>query len=136
MDNKKWGKRFSTIFWWSFAILPLIVALIQFIGYHLTFNSGITSAAELASYHSNINGDFTYILNYVFIDAEYPFETLQITFIRDMFIDLLENIGVADFKFAYLFGWMCSVFFYHVIFDVSVWIFRMLHSWLDRWCCE
>lgn len=137
MDNKKWGKRFSTIFWWSLAILPLIVVLIQFIGYHLTFNSGISNASDLANYHMDYEaGDFTYLLYYYFEDSYYSISNWIIRPIRDMYFSLFRVLNITDSTIAYLLSWMTSVFFYHVIFDVSVWIFKMLHSWLDRWCCE
>ena len=46
MDNKKWYKKFATIFWWAFTIMPLLVALIYFIGYHLTFTSRSNTTIE------------------------------------------------------------------------------------------
>lgn len=133
MDNKKWGKRFSTIFWWSLAILPFVIPLIQFIGYHLTFNSGITSASDLASYHDNSIGQFDYFL----LKFNNNWKNFSISYIRDMFSALFSQFGFSDNVATILYGsfsWMCTVFFFHVVFDVSVWLFRILHSWLERWC--
>ena len=66
MDNKKWYKRFAVVFWWSFTILPLLCFIIYFIGYHLTFNSGISSSTDLTLYHENglnINVILTNVMN-------------------------------------------------------------------------
>lgn len=138
MDNKRWGKRFSTIFWWSLAILPLIIVLIYFVGYHLTFNSGITSQNELALYHNNQYGSFAYIFEKVlFGDEPFSFYEMQLPYINTMYYNLF-NLLEIDYTscLASLFGWMTSVFFYHVIFDVAVWIFRFCHNLMERWCSE
>ena len=138
MDNKRWYSRFGTIFWWSLAILPLIVALIQFIGFHLTFNSGITSATELANYHANSNGDFIQILSYYLNYAGSTFFDFQLSFIYDMFFALFQQLNMDQiglYSMATLFGWMTSVAFYHVLFDFAVWIFNWIHSFFERWGC-
>lgn len=138
MDNKKWGKRFSTIFWWTLTILPLIIALIYFIGYHFTFNSGITSATDLASYHVNVNGSYLDYLSEICFNNEYSFITfdpLCLPFIKDMFSSLFSTLDIDYYDFfPVLFSWMASVQLYHVMYDVCVWIFRIIHSWLERWC--
>ena len=85
MDNKKWYKRFGTLFWWFFTILPLIIALFYFIGYHLTFNSGISSASDLANYHANTLGMFEYGLG----NALDFLNNISLPFLNDTFIDLI-----------------------------------------------
>ena len=140
MDNKRWGKRFSTIFWWSLTILPLIVALIYFIGYHLTFNSGINTAQELADYHSHVNGNFLYILdNYIRFanNNGNVFELFTLPFLRIAFTNLFTSLSVSkNVLLGALFGWMASVQMYHLLFDFFAWLPRLFHSWMDRWCVE
>lgn len=138
MDNKKWGKRFSTLFWWSLTILPLILALIYFIGYHLTFNSGISSAADLASYHSNSSGLFLEYLSKILEDTNFSFDMFGLPFIYDMFYDLFILLGISDEAtiLTSLFTWMASVQMYHLLFDFVAWLPRLIHSWMDRWCVE
>ena len=142
MDNKRWYSRFGTVFWWSLAILPLIVALIQFIGFHLTFNSGITNANELVTYHSNQNGNFNMILysyfgNGIYEDSFLLFGDYTFPPIYNMYFSLFD--GVFEFGDSLiivgLLSYMTSVAFYHVIFDFSVWIFNWIHSFFERWGC-
>lgn len=133
MDNKRWYSRFGTIFWWCLAILPLIVALIQFIGFHLTFNSGITSATDLADYHDNSLGIFHNIFSFYIEDF---FSSLVFPPIGLMFKNLFELFDINGSYYLWnLFGWMTSVAFYHVLFDFSVWIFNWIHALFDRWGC-
>ena len=135
MDNKRWYSRFGTIFWWSFAILPLIAVLIEFIGYHLTFNSGISTSADLIAYQSASQGSFIVI----FKKNLEVFSSFEISYLRTMFVNLFQRIGVNQFEssqyLAPLFAWMTSVAFYHVLFDFSVWIFNWIHSLFERWGC-
>ena len=143
MDNKRWYSRYGTIFWWTLAILPLIVALSQFIGFHLTFNSGITSANELVTYHSNNNGNFTWILYSYFNDGIYGNDSALL--FNNFIFPPIDNMyfSLFDGVFSYedptivvgLLSYMTSVAFYHVVFDFSVWIFNWIHSFFDRWGC-
>lgn len=137
MDNKRWYSRFGTIFWWCLAILPLIITLIYFIGYHLTFNSGITSALELSNYHSNSQGDFLYYLYTILTNSNITFDMYVPSFIYDMYYNLFDIFGLNGdyYILSALFGWMTSVAFYHVVFDFSVWIFNWIHSLFERWGC-
>lgn len=134
MDNKKWGSRFSTIFWWSLTILPLIIALIYFIGYHLTFNSGITTATDLIVYHKSSDGSFLYYLNNIFTEqGNFTFNTWSIYYFRIMFSSLFTNLGVTyGVTLARLFAWMTSVVFYHLLFDFIVWLPRWFHKIMGK----
>lgn len=128
MDNVKWYKKFATIFWWSLTILPLIVALIYFIGYHLTFNSGIAQASELASYHVNSYGLF----GYSFDSSLSYFNGFAITSLSDTFIDLFDLLDVNESAmFGYFFGYMLSIQIYHLLFDFLVFFVHMIHDFLD-----
>lgn len=137
MDNKRWGKRFSTIFWWCLTILPLLVILIQFIGYHLTFNSGISSASDLASYHSDSNGDFFVIFNLYLNPSFNKFNTFGMPFVRNAFLEVFNSLGISGASnLATLFGFMASVQIYHLLFDFFAWLPRLFHNWMERWCVE
>ena len=132
MDNRKWYKKIATIFWWVLTFLPLLVALIYFIGYHLTFNSGIATATELASYQANSYGNFGNILE-ANIDI---FTDFGINYLTTMFDTLFTIIGVnSTSMLATLFGWMLSIQVYHLLFDSLVFFIHLLHSYLDceRW---
>lgn len=135
MDNKKWYKRISTCFWFFLAILPFIVAIIQFIGYHLTFNSGISSATELADYHSNAAGTFYNILINLLTSWRY----FGIGFIYDAFYGLFTQLEFTGYYLMILsgcFGWFVSVYFYEVIVDFVVWLPKLIHSFMERWCTD
>ena len=134
MDNKRWYNRFATIFWWSLTILPLIIALIYFIGYHLTFNSGITTAQELITYHASSEGEFGHYLDIVLIDANsLDFEGMCLPFINNMFHDVFGLLDIDYFSaLSVLFGWMVSVQFYHLIFDFIVWLPQWFHRIMEK----
>ena len=128
MDNKKWYKKFGTIFWWVFTIMPLIVALIQFIGYHLTFNSGISSAVELANYHDNSIGNFYSILCSVLID----FGNFTMSSLIDVFSGLFDILGVTNnVVFGTLFAFMVSVQLYHLLYDVLICFIHLIHDFME-----
>ena len=132
MDNKKWYKKIATIFWWTLTFLPLLIALIYFIGYHLTFNSGIATATELASYHENIIGTF----ETAFINSNTFFSTLTISYLETMFTNLFDILGVTENQImGAFFGYMLSVQMYHLLFDCLVFFIHLLHSYTDceRW---
>ena len=129
MDNKKWYKRFGTLFWWAFTILPVIVALIQFTGYHLTFNSGISSATDLASYHNNSIGGFYNILANVLND----FDLINMSIFKTTFSNLFDLIGITNYSvFAILMSFMVSVQVYHLIFDLFAWLPMFFHKLLEK----
>lgn len=128
MDNKKWYKKFATIFWWAFTILPLLVALIYFTGYHLTFNSGIATAQNLADYHSLSNGNFFDYLLIVLND----FENITISSLSDMFKGMFNILGVSDnVSIGIFFGYMLSVQVYHLLFDCIVFFIHLIHQFMD-----
>ena len=134
MDNKKWYKKIATIFWWVLTILPVLIALIYFIGYHLTFNSGITEATELASYQSNSIGNYyTYLSNILQND----FNKFTIPSLANTFANLFNLLGITGRgPLGILFGYMLSIQLYHLLFDCLVFFIHLLHSFTDteRWC--
>lgn len=135
MDNKKWYKRISTCFWFFLAILPFVVAIIQFIGYHLTFNSGISSATDLADYHSIVTGSFDNIL----LSFLNNWKNYNISFIYDAFYGVFGQLGFSGNNLMILsgcFGWFASVYFIEVIVDFVIWLPRLIHSFMERWCTD
>ena len=132
MDNKKWYKKIATIFWWIMTILPVIIALIQFAGYHMTFNSGINQAQELADYHDLNSGNFYNIL----IATLGNFDNLTMNGIKTTFSGLFNLLSVSNYNdLGILFGYMLSIQMYHLLFDVLVFFIHMIHSYTDteRW---
>lgn len=133
MDNKKWSHRFSTIFWWTLTILPLIVALIWFIGYHLTFNSGITTANELNIYHQltyNGHSTFEYALVNSFIYDDFTFPFLY---------DMWENLFLIIFGegsdvslLSSLLAYMTTIQFIHLLYDFVVWLPKWCHKIMSK----
>lgn len=129
MDNKKWYKRFGTLFWWVFTILPLLVALIQFTGYHLTFNSGITSGSDLSAYHSLASGGYYNILTNTLND----FDFLNMSLFKLTFTSLFDICGVSNYTtLGILLSFMVSVQVYHLAFDIFSWLPRFFHKLLEK----
>ena len=129
MDNKKWYKRFGTIFWWLLTILPILVALIQFIGYHLIFNSGISVASDLANYHDLASGNYFDILSNTLAD----FDLISIDLFDNTFSDLFNIIGIDNYiTLGYLLSFMVSVQIYHLIFDLFAWLPMFFHKLLEK----
>lgn len=129
MDNRKMYKKIATLFWWILTALPLIVALLYFIGYHFAFNNGMATAVELASYHDDGFGNF-----YNFLDVNegivYDFGMSNLT---DMFQNLFRILGVADYVIlGSLFGYMLSIQVYHLLFDCLVFFIHLIHNFMDK----
>lgn len=129
MDNKKWSKRFGTIFWWAFTILPLLIALIQFTGYHLTFNSGIASASDLANYHDLSSGSFYNILTDTLTELDF----FNMSLFKTTFTNLFDIIGVNNYtSLSILLSFMVSIQIYHLIFDLFAWLPCFFHKMLEK----
>lgn len=131
MDNKAWYKRISTCFWFLLAMLPFIVALIQFIGYHLTFNSGITSASDLITYHSDVSGSFDNIL-LIFVNN---WKNFCFPFMFDLFNNLFSYMNLSGNALVIMsgcFSWFACVYFIELFVDFIVWLPRFFHGLLER----
>jgi hypothetical protein len=129
MDSKRFYKKISTLIWWVLAVLPLIIALIQFAGYHLTFNSGIASASDLSDYHNMTNGQFYTILESVLTH----FDFLTISFFKTSFSDLFNYLGIQSYSYlSILISYMLSVSIYHLIFDLFNWLPNFFHRILEK----
>ena len=128
MDNKKWYKRFGTIFWWVFAILPLLIALIYFIGYHLTFNSGITTALELSEYHTLSSGDYLTYLDSVCTDMSVWCPTILV----NGFSGLYGAFNVSSNTLNVICAWFVFSNIIHLLLDICVFVFHKMHCLLER----
>lgn len=138
MDNKKWSKKFSTIFWWVLAFLPLFTALISMLGYNFARLNGITSIQEISDYYGD-NGfnQFNYFLDLQFNQGQLgTFSNFIPSFLSDFYEDLFSIIiNDADKYFEtwwQLFAWATWIFILHVIFDIIVWLPCFLHDLIDR----
>lgn len=130
MDNKKWHKRIAEIFWWLLTALPILLFLIAIIG--MSINTHITSV-----------NDYTNIWSYYFdsysnTDILAPINfcgSLSIPILNNAFISFFEIFNISN-SFAtilgYIFGFMVSVQFYHLLFDIVAWLFIKLHCLLER----
>lgn len=131
MDNKKWYKKYATIFWFSLAIMPFIVALIEFIGGFLIHWTEITQYSDIKSYIMN-NNDFYSII----CGQATNFSNFTPSTIYHAYEDLFNIWGVIGGPryLAYLFGWFTFTYLIHVVVDILIWLPKLFHSWLDRWC--
>lgn len=131
VDNRKWYKRISTLFWWVLTFLPLVFMLISFIG--MSINNHITSSIDYENiwtyYFDNLSSD-TLWQPIVF------FGRISISFLVDMWKALFDFIGLNDISMvdtiSLLLGYMLSIQFYHLMFDITAWLFIKLHSLIER----
>ena len=62
--KRKWYKNIDVLFWFLVMALVFLIPLIHFIGYHLAFNSGISTATDLSTYQNNVDSSYFYYLKY------------------------------------------------------------------------
>lgn len=129
MDNKKWHKRFSTLFWWTLTVFPWLFLLITLVGaiVNVYQESAYLTASELSSYfYATFTG---------FVNGSAGFQMFVIPQVYNAFKSLFTNLGLnyTGFNYLpYLLGWMVSIQLYHLIFDVICWIFWWCHSLMER----
>lgn len=128
--KRKWYKNIDVLFWFLVMALVFLIPLIHFIGYHLAFNSGISTSADLTSYQNNVNSSYFYYLQYY---CENLFEKISFGFLNTMFSNLWDLIGVTDYQLlGVVFGYMCSVQFMHLCFDFICWLPKLADKYLHR----
>lgn len=128
MDNKKWYKRIATCFWFLLASMPIWFTALQCILIYLLHTDSL-SFTDIQSFISCIDYSTTLTTNSTIFSNYTP------TFIIDMWTDLFTTIGgITDNAFALCFAWFTWVYFIHILLDVAIWLPKMFHSWLDRWC--
>ena len=132
MDNKKWYKRTSTLFWFALATLPLIVSLFSFIGGYFIHWGDNTAYADINGYLTSNNFITSFENNCSY------FGNLTPSALKNAFVGLFNSFGGISTNgvnsLSYLFGWFSFTFLIHVIVDVVIWLPKLFHSWLDRWC--
>lgn len=128
MDNKKWYKRITTCFWFLLASMPIWLTAIQCILIYLIHTDSL-SLTDIQSFISSI--DYS---NYLTNNSNL-FISYTPTFITNMWTSVFNSIGgITDNAFALCFSWFTWVYLIHVLLDVAIWLPKMFHSWLDRWC--
>lgn len=129
MDNRNWYKKFGTIFWWVLTILPLIVAIIYFVGYHLTFNSGINSSSDLTQYHESFNSFASYFSNNYVIKLSAFIPSFILTPIDNLFVTIFDTTSnVSILTISCIFAWAVWVQLIHLFYDVVIWIPNFCHK--------
>lgn len=126
MTCKKFYKKVDITFWFIVMALPIIIFLIRFIG--LCFSgSHLTVLADINSLNSSISSS-TYSL---FSSTCQSFSVFGMSFISDIFSSLADDLQI-DIAFVYLFTYMASIVFYHLILDIIVFVPKFFHSFLRR----
>lgn len=130
-DNKKWGTRFSTIFWWALSILPFIYIMVVLIGCIANFNTlggtPVTSDTLTSCFNYSIQNAMQQCIN--------TFSIYCITDVVNALRSCFTHIGVSAPSFwGVTIGYMVTVACVHLVFDILVWLPNLAHYVLDRWC--
>ena len=128
MDNKKWYLRTATIFWFILSTLPLLITLINLIGFYINHYENLT-LTEINTLMNTFNFEtqFTNQCNY--------FSNFTPTLLNRTYQELFTNFGVAQ-NYLYIglfFAWFTWVYFIHVVIDIMLWLPKLFHKWLERW---
>ena len=110
---KKYYKKVDITFWFIMMSLPILIFLIRYVG--LCFSD--------SSISSN-----TYTL---FSSTCQSFSVFGMSFISDIFTSLATDLTI-DIAFVYLFTYMASIVFYHLLLDIIVFVPKFFHSFLRR----
>lgn len=136
MDNKKWSKRYSTIFWWVLAFLPLFACLIHYLGYNFAHLNAINDISEIKDYYNQYRGFSDFLVEQ--FSGDNSFTQFIPFFIINMFTNLFtliigNGVSFSDYShWCFLFGWAFWIFIVHVIFDLIIWLPCFLHELIDR----
>lgn len=128
MDNKKWYKKYMTLFWCTITILPFVFVLIYFISFHFGLNGGFTEALELETYQTSSYGS----ISYIFDEVANIFDSYTPQFITNIFSTIWTNtFSVSNTSMAIFISFMLWVQLVHLIFDFLVFFIHLVHSFLD-----
>ena len=106
--------------------LPIIVFLIRFIGL-CSSGSHLTALADIETLNSSISsGSYS-----LFSSTCEDFSIFGMSFISDIFTSLATDLHI-DIAFVYLFTYMASIVFYHLLLDIIVFVPKFFHSFLRR----
>ena len=132
LDNKKWYKKYATIFWFSLAIMPILITLIQTIGSYIIHWGDSVSYTDINSFLST-NGFWLFLE-----DNATRFGNFTPTTLKDAYSGLFNSWGGitqdSQLILGYIFGWFTFTYLIHIIVDVMIWLPKLFHSWLERWC--
>lgn len=131
LDNKKWYKKYATIFWFSLAIMPFIVALIEFIGGFIIHWTEITQYNDILNFIRNDNDFYSIICG-----QATNFSNFTPSALTNSYDELFTYWGVLGGHryLSYLFGWFTFTYMIHIVADILIWLPKLFHSWLERWC--
>lgn len=126
MKCKKFYRKCDIIFWFAIMALPIIIFLIRFVG--LCFSgSHLTTLSDINTLNSSISsGSYT-----LFSSICYDFSKFGMSFLSDMFTSLATDLQI-DIAYVYLFTYMASIIFYHLLLDIIVFVPKFFHSFLRR----
>ena len=123
---KKYYKKVDITFWFIIMALPILIFLIRYVG--LCFSgSHLTTLSDINSLNSSISSS-TYTL---FSSTCQSFSVFGMSFISDIFTSLATDLTI-DIAFVYLFTYMASIVFYHLLLDIIVFVPKFFHSFLRR----
>lgn len=126
MKCKKFYRKCDIIFWFAMMALPIIIFLIRFVG--LCFSgSHLTTLSDINTLNSSISsGSYS-----LFSSICYDFSKFGMSFLSDMFTSLATDLQI-DIAYVYLFTYMASIVFYHLLLDIIVFVPKFFHSFLRR----
>lgn len=123
---KKYYKKVDITFWFVMMALPIVIFLIRYVG--LCFSgSHLTTLNDINTLNSSISSN-TYTL---FSSTCQSFSVFGMSFISDIFTSLATDLHI-DIAFVYLFTYMASIVFYHLLLDIIVFVPKFFHSFLRR----
>lgn len=128
-DNKKYGKRFSTIFWWCLTIAPIIYAVGVFVAsiINIGFSNGSAHMTSTA-----FSGYFDYIGEYIG-NLTTPFENLIWGDLNSTISEVFTSIFNVNNGFLNMcFTWALQVQLLHILFDVMCYVPKFAHYLLEK----
>lgn len=131
MENKKWYKRTSTLFWFALATMPILITIIQTIGAYIIHWGDNVAFTDI--------NDFFYSNNFwsIFEGNATRFGNYTPSILRTSFNGLFASFGGitldSQVVLANIFGWFTFTYFIHLIVDIIVWLPKLFHKWLERW---
>lgn len=124
MDNKKWYKRASTLFWFLLASAPILLSFIGYIGQFLG-KVLVDSSVQVSDYYVTFD---IYL-----VEMKTLFITFTPQWLKDMFtnlFNLIDNTMALDF--AYCMAWFSWVYMLELMVDFIIWLPRWFHCILEK----
>lgn len=137
MDNKKWYKRVSTLFWFLLATMffwfPVLLTLFSYF-LHLENSIELNELSLNGIYLYGVN-TYNNVVGTLF--GGDLLESLPLPFLVDAFNALFTQLqfDMSLFMVDYLcvaLAWFVSVYFYELIVDCLVWVPRFCHKLIEK----